>query len=77
MSNLTPEFKAKELFIKFKHQIEYNCQPTIVDMVAFECALLSVEEILNLDYSSVECREYYQEVKQELINLKKHKIKCT
>lgn len=80
MSNLTPKFKAKELFIKFKHQIEYNNQPSIVNMVAIECALLAVEEIFFLLVNTYDWDEkhngnvnYWQEVKQELINLKNKK----
>ena len=80
MSNLSPEFKAKELFIKFKHQIEYNCQPSIVNMVSVECALLSVEEILFLLVNTYDWDEnhngnvnYWQEAKQELINIKNKK----
>jgi hypothetical protein len=42
---MTPKEKARELFDKMMYHIMYNCQPTLSEMVAKECALIAVDEI--------------------------------
>jgi hypothetical protein len=41
--------KAKEIFNKMLFEIEYNCQPSIKEMVVKKCALIAVEEILKCE----------------------------
>ena len=43
---MTPKEKAIELFDKMMYEIMYNCQPTLSEMVAKQCALISVDEII-------------------------------
>jgi hypothetical protein len=69
---MTPKEKAKDLVEKFK---KYSYYPKTDDDEVFinqlsknakQCALIAVDEILDKDgYNN----EYYQEVKQEIINL--------
>ena len=67
---MTPKEKAKDIFDRMMYHIMYNCQPTLSEMVAKECALIAVNEILNsLSYkvsSNFEELKYYEEVKQEI-----------
>lgn len=63
---MTPKEKAKELVNKFYIQeIKYYENIT----TAKECALISVDEILNLDNFSIEGRVYWEEVKFEIEKL--------
>jgi hypothetical protein len=74
---MTPKEKAEELFDKMMYHIMYNCQPTLSDMVAKQCALIAVDEILweiikyadNSREYVVENSLYWQEVKQEIEKL--------
>jgi hypothetical protein len=72
---LSPQEKAKELFKKFYNPIFDIDLGINVSKdkkryeAAIQCALIAVEEILNLDDFSVEGREYWQEVKKELQKL--------
>jgi Na+-translocating ferredoxin:NAD+ oxidoreductase RnfC subunit len=76
---MTPLEKAKELVEKFKNA-DFNCKGC--DMVFCDvpctmlnlseckkCALICVDEIITLDYFSIEGREYWKQVKQELEKL--------
>lgn len=62
--------KARKLVEKFiahtccKNNSELQCKDK-----SKKCALIAVDVILNLDYFSIEGREYWTEVKQEIINL--------
>jgi hypothetical protein len=58
--NLTPAEKAKELVDKMYWVTDYQ---------AIQSSLTAVEEIINLDFFSVEVREYWNEVKTELEKL--------
>ena len=58
--NLTPAEKAKELVDKMYWVTDYQ---------AIQSSLTAVEEIINLDFLSVEGREYWNEVKTELEKL--------
>ncbi len=59
---MTPKEKAEELVDKFDTAMEFYTPARF----AKQCALIAVDEILDKDgYNN----EYYQEVKQEIINL--------
>ena len=82
---MTPKEKANELFKSMVFEIECNAQPSTVNGVAKQCALIACNEILkvapidkyeNLDSQfSVEYvgqhlfEEYWEEVKTEIENL--------
>ncbi len=57
---MTPTEKAKELVDKMYWVTDYQ---------AIQSSLTAVEEIINLDFLSVEGREYWNEVKKELEKL--------
>ena len=66
---MTPEDKARELMLRY-----YELTPKI--SVAKQCALIAVDEILDLNLGLSNCDEnnwetdkFYQEVKQEIENL--------
>jgi hypothetical protein len=42
---MTPKEKAEHLLDKMMYHIKYNCQPTLSEMVAKQCALIAVFEI--------------------------------
>jgi len=63
---MTPKDKAKELVDKMA--LDWSCNECYNDW-AKECALIAVDEIINLDYFSEEGREYWEEVKQEIEKL--------
>ena len=69
----TPKEKAKELYDKMMYHLMYNCQPTLSEMVAKQCALIAVYEILkshnNLYGVNSEKTKYYLEVKKEIEKL--------
>jgi len=44
---MTPEKKAKELIKRFTKEIEFNCQPSLVPMVAKMNSLILVDEVLQ------------------------------
>ena len=43
---MSPKEKAEELVDKMMYEIMYNCQPTLSEMVAKQCALIAVDEII-------------------------------
>jgi hypothetical protein len=45
---MRPKEKAKDIFDKMIYHIMYNCQPTLSEMVAKQCALIAVDEMLDL-----------------------------
>ena len=66
---MTPKEKAKELINKFKLSTSANTKINIY--VAKQCALIAVDEMinyLNLNGFSTQI-DYWQEVKQEIINI--------
>jgi hypothetical protein len=75
---MTPKEKAEELVLKFKELPE---EGTLMWYLSFEiakkCALITVDEILNIlnDYWNQDCKinhtkiGYYEEVKQEIEKL--------
>ena len=69
-NNMTPKEKAKEIWDKMIYHIMYNCQPTLSEMVAKECALIAVGEIFNSKLLMlVEDEIFWREVKQEIEKL--------
>lgn len=67
---MTPKEKAKEIWDKMIYHIMYNCQPTLSEMVAKECALIAVGEIFNSKLLMlVEDEIFWLEVKQEIEKL--------
>lgn len=69
---MTPKDKAKELVDKIYYDIDFDLvgMPTTKKMVAKQCALISVDEILNsrpvITDSQFEYNKYWQEVKKEI-----------
>ena len=57
--------KAKELVEKYDQTFTYLESKN----KAKQCAIIAVDEILNLDYFSEEGREYWQKVKNEIEKL--------
>jgi hypothetical protein len=72
---MTPKEKAEELFDKMMYHIMYNCQPTLSEMVAKQCALIAVDEIIEeiVESTDNEVKSiriiYWEKVKQEINNL--------
>jgi hypothetical protein len=67
---MTPQEKAKELFDKYEYFVRmYNDDTPRLDMQK-QCALIAVDEILNLCWNgNLKAKEYWQEVKQEIEKL--------
>jgi hypothetical protein len=76
---MTPKLKAQELIHKFTHDISLFWDLSYIN--AIDCALIAVDEILKanpiiplqfmLESESLDAaNEYWQEVQQELENLK-------
>ena len=66
---MNPKEKAKDIFDKMMYHIMYNCQPTLSEMVAKECALIAVDEILQQILWDKGAVKYWKEVKQEIEKL--------
>ncbi len=74
---MTPKGKAKELFKKYsKGKDEYGWSLCEFDSCAKQCAIIAVDEILNLMINNFQWGiehngniHYWQEVKQELEKL--------
>lgn len=69
---MTPKEKANELIEDFAEiipHIEYGVLMERNWKTAKQCALIAVDEILQLDNFSIEGRDYWQKVKQEINNL--------
>ena len=67
---MTPKEKAIELVRDMEFEIPYIHDPTEPqsDDIAKQCALIAVDEILNIIHTNME-DIYWQEVKQEIENL--------
>jgi hypothetical protein len=69
---MSPKEKADELFDKMMYHIMYNCQPTLSEMVAKQCALIAVDEIIEEVVESADNEVkfmrviYWEKVKQEI-----------
>jgi uncharacterized protein YjaZ len=77
INNMTPEKKAKELLQKFKREIEFNCQPSLVPMVAQKNAMIAAQEVMDLlikqadkgtPYTLLAEIQFWQKVKTEIAN---------
>jgi hypothetical protein len=78
---MKPREKAEDLLYKMMYHIKYNCQPTLSEMVAKQCALIAVDEIeealtdygrgdsLQLQNMDSEFR-YWSKVREEIPNIK-------
>lgn len=62
---MDPKVKAAYLIVKYMSKV-------VSKQVAIECALVAVDEMINLNYDSLEyygnlnSKEYWQEVKKEI-----------
>lgn len=65
---MTPKEKAMELVNKFWHVEPLESQEGMEIQMAIECALIAIDEILNVIHTNMEDM-YYQEVKQEIEKL--------
>jgi hypothetical protein len=72
---MTPQEKAKELFDKFEDDL-MECDTYFLEAAKKRCALIAVEEIIDLNLGLSNCDEnnwaiekFYIEVKQEIEKL--------
>jgi hypothetical protein len=70
---LTPKEKAEELVLRYL-RINNNTKEWFNLYIAKQCALIAVDEILfvlefNLDFKMEKSIKYWQEVKDEILNL--------
>jgi hypothetical protein len=72
---MTPKEKAEELFYKMLSTDKVDSYSFVGSKVAKQCALIAVDEILDIDYFDMSeeyfenTMEYWQQVKQEIVNL--------
>ncbi len=75
---MTPQEKAQEICNKMLFQIQYNAQPSTVNGVTKECALIVVNELIESHLllttthdqePSIRCKTYWQKVKSEIEKL--------
>lgn len=75
---MTPKEKAEELLEKMNviHHLKGNGLPVSMHKTQIkQCALIAVEELINLDYNSLEyygilsSTQYWTEVKKEIKNI--------
>jgi hypothetical protein len=71
---MTPKLKAKELV----EAMAFSCRECDYEAKAKQCALIAVDEVLkslgykslsDSPYTTLEARQYYVQVKQEIENL--------
>ena len=62
----TPKEKAQELFEKYNNYLQQEMNCIVYVRNAKQCAIICVDEILDLDFFSLEGREYWEEVRKEL-----------
>ena len=71
---MTPKEKAKELFSKYQNIYLTEDSMGIDDELAKEFALIAIDEIIGIKLlwfqKDTESLDYWQEVKQELLNMK-------
>jgi hypothetical protein len=66
---MTPKEKAKELVDSFEDEL-MECDTYFLDAAKQRCALIAVDEILNLCWNgNLKAKEYWMEVKQEIQKL--------
>ena len=67
---MTPKEKAQELVDKFQKKLFYHVTDDMLDILeAKGCALIAVNEILDMLIGSTATIDYWKEVKQEIENL--------
>jgi len=69
---MTPKEKAKELVNKHYNKMVYlkhQYNPNEVGDASKQCAIIAVDEIINLCASGLSETKYWKEVKQEIENL--------
>jgi len=69
MFGMSPQDKAEVLFDMMYNVEDPMCEYPMCFYTAKQCALIAVDEILELDDFSVEGREYWQQVKTEIEKL--------
>jgi hypothetical protein len=79
VEHMTPKEKAEELFDKFRVKVHDRDGTSAMNgFEAKQCALIAVDEILqslghkklsDSPYTTLEARQYYVQVKQEIENL--------
>ena len=71
--NMTPKEKAKELWNKFFYAQLTEGDFTLDGEIAYKCALIAIDEIINCTKNglgvTVYSKEYWEEVKQEIEKL--------
>ena len=68
MSKLSPKEKANQLVNMFFNEMQFSEFVDDLD-ASKQCVKMLVNEIINLDYFSIEGRKYWEQVKQEIENL--------
>jgi hypothetical protein len=71
---MTPKEKAEDLFMMYVNKGMSQIKPVINRVIrkemAKQCALIAVDEIIDLvKHIDVDSEDYWEEVKQEIINL--------
>ena len=69
---MTPKEKAEELFTTYRFSLSIPNAPLgdLKDSIAKQCALIAVDEIINIwEYSDTEEKWWWQQVKQEIEQL--------
>jgi hypothetical protein len=67
---MTPKEKAEDIFNKYwLVDSDEDSAPYTDKSMAKKCALIAVDEIINTGALGSLLEEYYQKVKQEIINL--------
>jgi hypothetical protein len=71
--NMTPKEKAKELWNKFFYAQVTEGDFTLDGEIAYKCALIAIDEIINCTKNglgvTVYSKEYWEEVKKEIEEL--------
>jgi hypothetical protein len=66
---MTPKEKAKELIYCFENDL-MECDTYFLDAAKQRCALIAVDEVLQLCWNgNLKAQQYWMEVKQEILNL--------
>jgi hypothetical protein len=66
---MTPQEKAKELVDSFEDEL-MECDTYFLETAKQRCALIAVDEILNLCWNgNLKAKEYWMEVKQKIEKL--------
>jgi hypothetical protein len=63
---MNPKEKAKELVDKMLYQIDWNAQESTFKMVAKECSLIAVNELIANEHLEAGDNPYWIRVKQEI-----------